>query len=81
MPVIYDGFERKRKIEIHFDHYEMVQLLHKYWPSLELTPKDNIRFYVDVPSGGDYSGMSIDIDKEHPLKIYILRDEGWKENK
>jgi hypothetical protein len=38
-------------------------------PGLPLGPETTIEVYVRVPSGGDHSGMNLDIDKDCPVVV------------
>lgn len=34
---------------------------------LDVSP--DAKVYFAVPSGGDYSGLNVDIDKQHPIRV------------
>ena len=33
---------------------------------------DKCEFYFCIPSGGDWSGMSLEVDEKYPIKVRIV---------
>lgn len=49
--------------------------IHEYLRLSGIIPEEykaNIRVFIPVPSGGDYSGMQLDIDNEVPIVVEII---------
>ena len=63
--------ENRIKKVIELTDEDIIDLL----KSKNVIPQDqelkNLKIYFEVPTGGDYSGTDIEIDKSTPIKIEI----------
>lgn len=62
------------KVGGYLEAKDLHPLIRKLVPSAP--PDAKIDIYIQVPSGGDYSGMPLDIDKELNIDFTV----SWEEN-
>lgn len=69
--------------QIQLDDQDLRKMLRKHLPDLYVgldARKDRITFQIEVPTGGDYSGQRLAVDRQLPLVVVITRTEVYEED-
>lgn len=68
----YESRYIERSILFELDNWDLITLLASRFPELKEVKPNEVNLWIDVPTGGDYSGCRLDIDKDFPLKIRVI---------
>lgn len=69
MPVISYTRQTKEEIEYHISGKEILTLC----DGLKIGPDDRVEIVYQVPRGGDYSGMELEVTEKTPVIVRVKR--------